>query len=202
MVILGATKYGRFNCCYGSEIMKQNIFVIIGSASQDSANQKLVDVFSRLTADQFNITVFGDLKTLPHFDPQLANDDPPKVITELRNNIAMANGVLICTPEYVFSIPSGLKNAIEWCVATTVFLNKPVGLITASADGQTGHQALQLMMKTLMAAFTDETTMLIQGIKGKINRQGEITDRATTDALARFISAFVDLVKIPVVNKA
>jgi len=63
--------------------------------------------------------------------------------------------------EYVFSIPNGLKNVIEWCVATTVFADKPSGLITASANGQKGHEELLLIMKTAMAKFTSETTLLI-----------------------------------------
>ncbi|MCK9403430.1 MAG: NAD(P)H-dependent oxidoreductase [Chitinophagaceae bacterium] len=174
---------------------KKNIFVIIGSASQNSANQKLVDNFANLIKFDFNLTIFSDLKKLPHFDPELSSDNPPKLIVEFRELISKADGILISTPEYVFSIPSGLKNAIEWCVSTTVFSDKPIGLLTASAHGQKGHEELQLIMKTVMTKFTDETTLLIQGIKGKINEQGEITDTKTTDDLTKFINAFKTLIK-------
>src|SRR5690606_18112041 len=104
---------------------------------------------------------------LPHFDPERAIDNTPETILNFRQSIENADGLLICTPEYVFSIPSGLKNAIEWCVATNVFSGKPTGLITASANGESGHAELQLIMKTVMADFTSETTLLINGIKGK-----------------------------------
>ncbi|HEV8080525.1 MAG TPA: NADPH-dependent FMN reductase [Chitinophagaceae bacterium] len=174
---------------------KKKIFVIIGSASQNSANQKLVDNFASLTKDNFNLTIFNDLKTLPHFDPKLSTDNSPTIITEFRNAIENADGILICTPEYIFSIPSGLKNAIEWCVSTTVFSDKPIGLITASASGQKGHEELQMIMKTVMTNFTDETTLLIQGIKGKINDKGEIIDSKTKDDLLRFIKAYKTLIK-------
>src|SRR4051812_48061946 len=100
---------------------KRNLFVIIGSASQKSANQRLVEIFAELTEDDFDLEIFNRLKTLPHFDPELSIDNPPQIIEEFRDKIRRADGILICTPEYVFSIPSGLKNAIEWCVATTVF---------------------------------------------------------------------------------
>lgn len=169
---------------------RKNIFVIIGSAGKNSANEKLIDYISNLTSDFFSLTVFKDLKTLPHFDPELSTDNPPKEIIELRKNIDNADGVIICTPEYIFSIPSGLKNAIEWCVATTIFTNKPTGIITASASGQLGHEELKLIMKTVMANFTDQTTLLIQGIKGKVNQQGQITDKKTIDDLTNFIKAF------------
>jgi hypothetical protein len=71
-----------------------------------------------------------------------------------------------------------------------VFSDKPVGLITASAHGAKGHEELQLIMRTVMPKFTDETTLLIQGIKGKINERGEIVDRitkATSDYLYKIV---------------
>ena len=172
---------------------KKNIFVIIGSASRDSANEKLIDNLSDLTKDIFNLTVFKDLKTLPHFEPELSADNPPIEIMEFRKNIEKADGVIICTPEYIFSIPSGLKNGIEWCVSTTVFTDKPIGLITASASGQKGHEELQLIMKTVMAKFTDETTMLISGVKGKLDSNGTINNVETRKLLDNFIIEFKNL---------
>nr|WP_288933719.1 NAD(P)H-dependent oxidoreductase [uncultured Allomuricauda sp.] len=109
--------------------------------------------------------------------------------------MANADGIIICTPEYVFSIPSGLKNAIEWCVATVVFSDKPIGLITASASGEKGHEELKLIMKTVQTIFTEDTTLLIQGIKGKITVEGEITDDETERKLKKFMRSFKELTK-------
>ena len=175
--------------------MKKQIFVINGSASNNSSNQKLIDDFADLTKDFFNVTVFNDLKTLPHFDPELSANNTPKAILNFRNSIEIADGILICTPEYVFSIPSGLKNAIEWCVSTTIFSEKPTGVITASANGEKGHEELQLIMKTVMAQFTADTTLLIQGVKGKINEQGQITDKQTKEDLTKFVNAYKERIE-------
>lgn len=173
---------------------KKNILAIIGSASQKSANQKLVDFIADFTKEEFDITVYNNLKKFPPFDPELSIDNPPEIILEFRNAIEKAEGIIICTPEYIFSLPSGLKNAIEWCVSTTVFSDKPIGIITASADGRKGHQELQLIMKTVMTKFTDETTLLIQGIKGKISEAGKIIDHKSKVDLTKFIKAFEELV--------
>lgn len=173
---------------------RKNILVVIGSASEKSSNQTVVDYFRRLTQEDFQLAVFTDLKTLPHFDPEQSVDNPPPSIVAFRQAVENADGVIICTPEYVFSIPSGLKNAIEWCVATTVFTDKPLGLITASAHGQKGHEELQRIMRTLVARFTEETTLLIQGVKGKVSSAGELTDTNTKEALERFARAFKTLV--------
>ena len=173
---------------------RKNIFAIIGSASRNSANRRLVEYFADLTSEDFNWNIFDDLKELPHFDPELSIESTPKSILDFREAVNNADGILICTPEYIFSIPSGLKNVIEWCVSTTVFSDKPTGLITASASGQKGHEELKLIMKTVMAAFTEETTLLIQGVKGKINDKGEITDTKTLGDLTKFIESYKALV--------
>ena len=174
-------------------IEKKSILAIIGSASSNSANLKIVEEITRLTSEEFNIAICNDLKNLPHFNPELSIDNPPTQIISFRKHLEQADGIIICTPEYVFSIPSGLKNAIEWCVSTTLFTNKPTGIITASASGQKGHEELQLIMGTLMAKITDETTLLIQGVKGKFDEQGNITNADTLKQLGNFVKAYINL---------
>jgi len=172
----------------------RRVFVINGSASSNSSNHWLIEHMRRLTADYFQLNIFDSLKTLPHFDTELSNNNPPPGIVQLRQQIQEADGIIICTPEYIFSIPSGLKNVIEWCVSTTIFENKPTGIVTASANGKMGHEELQLIMKTVSAKFTAETTLLIQGIKGKIDERGEIKDINTKEELMKFIQGFRALV--------
>lgn len=173
---------------------KKNILAIVGSASAHSSNLKLVEHIQDWTKTDFNLTIYNELKSLPHFEPELSADNPPQSIIEFRKNIAQADGIIICTPEYVFSIPSGLKNAIEWCIATTVFENKPTGLITASANGEKGHEELQLIMKTAMAEFTEDTSLLIQGVKGKFDTSGHLIDNQTKRQLDKFINALKELI--------
>ncbi|RYD97770.1 MAG: NAD(P)H-dependent oxidoreductase [Sphingobacteriales bacterium] len=174
---------------------RKNILVINGSASEHSANQQLIRQLVAWTKDHFVLKVYPDLKLLPHFSPELSLADTPEPVLRFRQEVAAADGVLICTPEYIFSIPGGFKNALEWCVAAPVFTEKPLGIITASANGQKGHEELQLIMQTLMANFTTDTTLLIPGIKGKINAEGIIIDPGTIEALAQFLKAFRSLIK-------
>lgn len=176
--------------------MKKEILAIIGSASAASSNLKLIDYLANQSQLQFRITIFDGLKSLPHFDADLSLQNTPNSILEFREAIAKADGIIICTPEYIFSIPSGLKNAIEWCVSTTVFSNKPLGIITASAHGVKGHEELQMIMRTVEAHFTDDTCLLIQGIKSKVNQAGEITNEQTKKELLQFMEALTKLVNI------
>lgn len=165
----------------------KKILAISGSTRKNSSNFRLLKKIAALSTEIFEVTIFEKLDQLPHFNPDL---EAPAEIIELRNQVEAADGVIICTPEYVFSLPGSLKNAIEWCVSTTVFSNKSVGLITASASGEKGHESLQLIMSTLEATFDQETTLLIRGIKGKIDAEGEITDPETFQKIRDFTKAF------------
>lgn len=172
----------------------KKILAIIGSASSQSANLRLVEWLAAISKPDLECNIFNSLADLPHFNPELSLEGTPQAVIDFRNAVSEADGILICTPEYVFSIPSGLKNAIEWCVATTIFSGKPTGLITASASGIKAHEELQLIMKTIQAHFTEDTTLLIQGIKSKIDLQGNIQDDQTKQQLAHFMSAFKAIV--------
>ncbi|MDE3236944.1 MAG: NAD(P)H-dependent oxidoreductase [Bacteroidota bacterium] len=175
---------------------RKKVFAIIGSAGSDSANEALVKHIATETKGVLELSIFNALKTLPHFDPELSVHQTPDIIVNVRREIEAADGVLICTPEYVFSIPSGLKNVIEWCVATTVFSNKPVGIITASANGAKGHEELQLILQTIEAKCTADTSLLIPGVKGKIDAMGKIKDAYTLQQLQHFIQSFQQLLEI------
>lgn len=173
-----------------------NILGINGSASKNASNLAILKHLAAKEHLNFNVTILDDLTLLPHFKTDLTKVNTPKEIIAFREQIEKADGVVICTPEYVFSIPSGLKNAIEWCVSTTVFSEKPVGLITASANGDKGHEELQLIMKTLQAKFTKATTLLVKGVKGKVNKEGEIIDEELKGELDEIINAFKELITL------
>jgi chromate reductase len=172
---------------------KKNVLAIVGSAGKNSSNLSLVKRIQELTSDNLDLTIFDELSSLPHFNPELSIDNTPKKIEAFREMIAKADGIIICTPEYVFSIPSGLKNALEWCVSTILFSDKPAGIITASADGRKGHEELQLIMKTIGAMFNKETTLLIQGIKGKFDEKGILKDKSVIENLNSFLFHFEKL---------
>jgi len=169
---------------------KTKILAITGSTRKNSSNYKILKYISEHIKSEFEVEIFEELTEIPHFNPDLDNENPPNMVTFFRNKINEADGVLICTPEYVFSLPGSLKNALEWCVSTTVFSNKNTGLITASASGEKGHEQLLLIMKTLEAKCQNNTQLLIQGIRGKINEEGKIINEETEVALQDFICNF------------
>jgi NAD(P)H-dependent FMN reductase len=168
----------------------KKIFAISGSTRSNSSNLKILKQIAELSKALFELKIFEGLAEIPHFNPDLDTENPPQQVTSLRNEIQEADGVIICSPEYVFSLPGSLKNALEWCVSTTIFSKKKVGLITASASGEKGHEELQLIMKTIEAHFNEDTSLLIQGVRGKVNAEGTIVDNLTLKQIQKFITEF------------
>jgi chromate reductase, NAD(P)H dehydrogenase (quinone) len=168
---------------------KKKILVLLGSTKTGSANQKIVDYFSNKTESFFDVETYP-LSILPFFNPDLETDLLPDSVKDFRQKIEQADGVLISTPEYVFSIPGILKNALEWTVSTIVFNEKPTAIITAASSGNAAHESIQLILKTIGAYFDENTAVLIQSPKSKMNDNGEITDAKTLELLANLISSF------------
>jgi len=170
---------------------RKKVLAICGSTREYSANLSIIQYLADISSNEIEFEIYRQLASLPHFNPDHDKDKAPEIVEEFRDKIRNANGVLICTPEYVFSLPGALKNAIEWCVSTTVFSEKTVALITASASGVKAHESLQLIMKTIYADVREETQLLIQGAKGKVNAEGKITDAITAQQLKELAAAFV-----------
>lgn len=171
---------------------KKQILAIIGSTRKNSSNENIVKYLSKHFTSQCDIEIFNTIASLPHFNPDVEKEVAPESVITFRSKIEAADGVIICTPEYVFSLPGALKNAIEWTVSTTVFTDKPLALITAAASGEKAHESIQLIMGTLMGKFVSESCLLIKGVKGKLNSStGEITDSATEDLLDQTMQSFL-----------
>ncbi len=166
------------------------ILAICGSTRAASANLSILRHTAASAADVFDIEIFTGLASLPHFNPDEDGERAPQIIQDFRAKISAADAVLICTPEYVFSLPGALKNALEWCVSTTVFSGKPVACITAAAHGAKAHEALLMILRTIEARVDDAHTLLIQGAKGKVSNSGEVTDEKTRQALETLMHSF------------
>ncbi|WP_213276968.1 NADPH-dependent FMN reductase [Chryseobacterium indologenes] len=150
---------------------QKKIVVIIGSASENSSNQKLMEqVLEKIENTDF--LMYNNLAVLPHFDTAITDENIPDEVLKIREVIKNSAGVIFSTPEYIFSIPGRLKNMLEWCVSTTIFSDKPVAVITASASGEKGHEELLMILKTLGATTDDKHQALIKGIKGKFDSNG------------------------------
>jgi NAD(P)H-dependent FMN reductase len=172
----------------------KNILAISGSLRAKSTNLAILEIVAKMFSDKINLTVYNGLADLPHFNPDLDTDEQIETVEDLRRQIKQANGVLICAPEYVFSVPAALKNALEWTVSSADFHNKPTALITASSLGEKAHESLLLILKTIDAKMEENSALLISHAQTKI-KNGEIVDAETIERLNLLIKSFLPTMK-------
>lgn len=109
-----------------------------------------------------------------------------------RELLLRADGVIICTPEYIKGVPGVLKNALEWVVSSAELYTKPVAVITASGNGENAHQALQLNLSMLNANVFDGGALLISGANSKLNEDGEFIKSEVNTSLKLLISKLIE----------
>ena len=171
----------------------KKILAISGSTRAESVNLYILEAIAEMYKESADFVIYNKIDKLPHFNPDLDKDPLPETVIDLRKKIEAADAVLICTPEYVFSLPGSFKNAIEWMVSTTLFTDKPAALITASSSGQKAHEALNLVMRTVGVKLTDNGSLLIQAPKTKISIDGKITDEPTLSAIRDLMDALIGM---------
>ena len=172
----------------------KNILAISGSLRAKSANLTILQNIAEMFGDKIKVNIYNGLASLPHFNPDADTDASPSEVADLRRQIKEADGVLICSPEYVFSIPAALKNALEWTVSTADFYGKPTALITASSLGEKAHESLVLILKTIDAKIGENAALLISGAQTKI-KDGKISDAETVEKLNLLIESFLHTIE-------
>ena len=160
------------------------ILAIPGSLRQNSSSNYILKAILSVASEDTTVEVFEGVGTLPHFnDPE----EMPGAVIEFREKLKQSDAVLICTPEYAFGIPGSLKNALDWTVASGDFVDKPVGLITASSQGEKGHAALLLVLTAISATVIDGATLLIPFVRAKLDKTGHVKDNSLLEQLAQVV---------------
>lgn len=171
----------------------KKVLAISGSTRTDSSNWKILEYIAREFEGQLDFEISDALTQLPHFDPNIKDPkDYPQSVLKFFQTIRRADGILICTPEYVFSPPAILKNALEWTVVETLLSHKPTALIVASGLGEKTFLSLDLILKTLLQEeIPNSCKLLIQGARGKLNKEGEFNNRQTVEEVKALVKSLV-----------
>jgi chromate reductase, NAD(P)H dehydrogenase (quinone) len=170
---------------------------ICGSLRKDSLNRALLDAVRDALPASARMSMFEDLN-LPIFNSDL--DDPPAVVL-LKAAIAGADGVVFGVPEYNYSIPGGLKNALDWVSRPpqhSPMRGKPIGIVGA-ATGMSGTIRAQTHLRQMLL-FSDspclsQPEVLIPRAHERFDAQGHLTDLSTRTLLERFGAAMIAFIE-------
>jgi len=170
------------------------ILGIAGSLREGSFNRAVLRAAQTLVPEGVTLETF-DIKGLPGFS-QDDEANPPAQVVELKQRIRAADAILFVTPEYNYSVPGVLKNAID-CASRpwgrNSFHHVPAAVIGASI-GQIGTAVAQQSLRGVLS-FCNARQMTapeayIQYSPEKFTPDGEVTDEATAGFLRDFMAEF------------
>lgn len=178
-----------------------NLLVICGSFRKGSYNKAIARALPSLAPAGITFTEAPSFEDFPLYnaDKHEAGGIPAEV-TKLSDAIRAADGVVIVTPEYNYSVPGGLKNAIDWVsrIKDQPFGGKPISIMSASM-GPLGGGRMQYHMRTIMvflnAHVFNTPEIFVGGAQNKINDKGELTDSATREFIGKHLAAFEKFAK-------
>ena len=127
------------------------ILAISGSLQAQSKNVALLTTAASLAPPGVDLVLFDGIRDLPHFNPDIEAGAAPESVLRWRHVLAASDAVLIASPEYGFSLPGALKNAIDWVIGSGELEGKIVAITAAVPGPQRGRRGLQALRDTLSA---------------------------------------------------
>jgi chromate reductase len=166
-----------------------------GSLRKGSFNKMLLQTALDVEPEGMDIEIF-DLEGIPPFNQDLENNQHEKV-KEFKSKIGNADGLLIATPEYNYSIPGVLKNAIDAAsrpYGTSPFEGKPVAIMGASI-GMIGTARAQYHLRQSMVFLNsyplNRPEVMVTFAESKFDNQGRLTDEKTREKVRELLDALV-----------
>ncbi|MGD0184779.1 MAG: NADPH-dependent FMN reductase [Roseiarcus sp.] len=170
--------------------------VLVGSLRRGSFNAAIARALPGLAPSGVEIVALGSIGEFPLFNQDLEAQGFPSAVVAMGEAIASADGVIIVTPEYNYSVPGVLKNAIDWLsrLPTKPFAGKPVAIQSASPGMFGGVRAQHHLRQTLVfldARALAQPEVTVAQARSKFDEKtGELTDPTTREFIARQLQAF------------
>jgi chromate reductase len=174
---------------------KVHILGFAGSLRRQSYNRAILAVASEMVPDDATFEIF-DLEGIPPFNQDLELE-PPEKVRDFKARIRAADGILIATPEYNYSIPGVLKNAIDWASRPkedNAFDGKPVGLMGASV-GMLGTARAQYDLRRSFVFLNmlplNQPEVMVPFAQDKVDGNGRLTDEKTRKKIRELLESLV-----------
>ena len=176
-----------------------NILGFAGGLRRDSFNKAILRAALELVPSEARIEIF-DLAGIPPFNQDLEKE-PPEKVKEFKTKIRSADAILIATPEYNYSIPGVLKNAID-CASRpygdNAFEGKPVAVMGASI-GMTGTARAQYHLRQCFVFLNmyplNQPEVMVPFAHEKIDKEGKVIDQMTRQKIKELLENLVTWTK-------
>jgi chromate reductase len=166
------------------------ILGIAGSLREKSYNKGLLQAAVELAPAGMEIEI-ADISAIPPFNQDL-DTTPPESVKTFKERIIASDGILFCTPEYNYSVPGVLKNAIDWAsrpYGQNAWVNKTAA-VTARAQA-----ALRQSFTFLNVHCMNQPEIYVANAADRFSAEGKLSDKATEEHLVGFLEAFAQWIE-------
>jgi len=178
-----------------------NVISICGSLRKGSYNRMVMNALPGLAPEGMSIKEAPPFAEFPLYDADIEAQGIPPAVQRLVEAVRAADGVIFNSPEYNYSIPGGLKNAIDWVsrVQNQPFARKPVA-IQSAANGILGGGRMQYDLRRVMI-FLDAVTLnkpeiFIPNCSQRIDANTrQITDQQSVGFIKQQLAAFAKFIE-------
>ena len=174
---------------------------IPGSLRAGSYNRALLRAAAEVLPAGVDLSLVA-LNDIPLYDADVQSTGDPEPVEELKRRIIIADALVIATPEYNYSIPGVLKNALDWASRppkTCCLRKKPIGIMGASS-GESGTMRGQLALRQ-MFVFTDSLVMAqpelrVPNAGPRFDAEGRLVDEDMRERLRTYMAALVEWARL------
>jgi chromate reductase len=173
-----------------------SILGFAGSLRKQSFNKAILRVAAETAPAGITVDIF-DLEGIPPFNQDRENQ-PPEAVREFKTRIRAADAILIATPEYNYSLPGVLKNALDWVSrphGDNALEGKPVAVMGASI-GMIGTARAQYHLRQCFVWLNmfplNKPEVMVPTAQDKVDQQGNIIDLKTKEKIAELVIALAD----------
>lgn len=172
------------------------ILGIAGSLRKGSYNRAALRSAQKLLPQDATLEIF-ELDGIPAYN-QDEETNPPRRVVELKAKIREAAAILIATPEYNYSVPGVLKNALDWAsrpYGDNAWNGKPVAIMGASI-GVFGTARAQYHLRQMFVFLNmyavNQPEVMIGSAQHRFDEQGNLTDEQSQELIAALLRNLVD----------
>ena len=178
-----------------------NVLTICGSLRKASFNAALVRQLPQWAPPSMKLTAAPPFDGMPHYNQDIQNEGWPPSVTAFAEAIRSADGIIIVSPEYNWTIPGALKNAIDWVsrMKDQPFKDKPVAIQSASIALLGGSRMQYHMRQCLVsvdALVFGRPEVLITFAPQKFDEKTlELKDQPTLDIIKQQLELFAKFIE-------
>ena len=165
------------------------LLALSGSLRKMSYNSSVLDAFVNVTVPGIELEIFKGLNLLPLFNPDL-EDQAISAVESLKQAVGRADGLLIASPEYAHGISAVMKNALEWLVSGSEFINIPIALINTSPRASHAQVALREVLNTMSGLVVESACVSVPLLSTKFTSVTMLEDHDIRETLLNSLTEF------------